>query len=133
MAGGFGVLRDVDKTLVYALARHRNALGRVIPERVLTRAPTAELRPGQVDADSLPPYDLLDKVLEGYVEQGRSAAELVGEGLPAAAVRDVITLIHRNEHKRRQAAVGVRITPRAFGKDWRYPITSGWDAAAGVR
>jgi len=133
MAGGFGVLKDVDKTLVYTLARYRNALGRVIPERVLERPPTAELRPGQTDQDSLPPYALLDKVLEGYVEEGRSAEELLRAGLPAAAVRDVIGLIHRSEHKRRQAAVGVRITPRAFGKDWRYPITSGWDAAAAAR
>jgi NAD+ synthase (glutamine-hydrolysing) len=129
MAGGFGVLKDVDKTLVYALARYRNRLGRVIPERVIERAPSAELRPGQTDQDTLPAYDVLDAVLEGYVEQGRSPADLVHDGLPAAAVRDVVARIHGSEFKRRQAAVGVRISPRAFGKDWRYPITSGWDAA----
>ena len=130
MAGGFGVLKDVDKTLVYALARYRNALGRVIPQRVLERPPSAELRPGQTDQDTLPAYAVLDAVLEGYVEAGRGAGELIADGLPAAAVRDVVARIHRNEYKRRQAAVGVRITPRAFGKDWRFPITSGWDAAA---
>ena len=133
MAGGFGVLKDVDKTLVYRLARYRNALGRAIPERVIDRPPSAELRPGQTDQDSLPPYPVLDAVLEGYVEQGRSALDLVRDGLPAPAVREVIERIHRSEFKRRQSAVGVRITPRAFGKDWRYPITSGWDAAAGLR
>jgi NAD+ synthase (glutamine-hydrolysing) len=129
MAGGFALLKDVDKTLVYALSRYRNALGRVIPERVLDRPPSAELRHGQTDADTLPPYDVLDPVLEGYVEQGRSAADLRSAGLAPDAVREVIRRIHRSEYKRRQAAVGVRITPRAFGKDWRYPITSGWDAA----
>jgi len=133
MAGGFALLKDVDKTLVYALSRYRNALGRVIPERVITRPPSAELRPGQTDADSLPPYDVLDAVLEGYVEQGRSAADLLAEGLPGPAVREVIGRIHRSEYKRRQAAVGVRITPRAFGKDWRYPITSGWDATRAAK
>jgi NAD+ synthetase len=133
MAGGFAVLRDVLKTLVYRLAHYRNALGRVVPERVIARAPSAELRHDQTDQQTLPPYDVLDAILEGYVEEGRSAQALVDEGLPAAAVADVIRRIHRNEYKRRQAAVGVRITPRAFGRDWRYPVTSGWDAAAGVR
>jgi NAD+ synthase (glutamine-hydrolysing) len=133
MAGGFALLKDVDKTLVYALARYRNALGRVIPERVLDRPPSAELRPGQTDQQTLPPYDLLDAILTAYVEEGRSAAALVAAGLPADAVREVIARIHRSEYKRRQAAPGVRITPRAFGKDWRYPISSAWDAAAGAR
>jgi NAD+ synthetase len=132
MAGGFAVLKDVTKTLVYRLARYRNALGAVIPDRVLARAPSAELRHDQTDQDTLPPYDVLDAILQGYVEEGRSAADLVAAGLPAAAVRDVVRRIHRNEHKRRQSAVGVRITPRAFGQDLRYPITSGWDAAARI-
>jgi NAD+ synthetase len=130
MAGGFALLKDVSKTLVYRLARWRNALGRVIPERVLTRAPTAELRHHQTDQETLPPYDVLDAILEAYVEQGRSAAEIIAAGLPADDVRAVIRRIHASEHKRRQGAVGVRITPRAFGKDWRYPITSAWDAAS---
>jgi NAD+ synthetase len=129
MAGGFAVLKDVTKTLVYRLARYRNALGAVIPERILVRPPTAELRHDQTDQQTLPPYDVLDAILEGYVEQGASARDLVASGLPADAVRDVIRRIHASEHKRRQGAIGVRITPRAFGKDWRYPITSGWDAA----
>ena len=130
MAGGFAVLKDVVKTLVYRLAAWRNALGTVIPARVLDRPPSAELRPGQTDQDALPPYDVLDAILEGYVEEGRGAAALVEAGLPAAAVRDVVARIHRSEHKRRQSAVGPRVTPRAFGKDWRYPIASAWDAAA---
>jgi NAD+ synthetase len=129
MAGGFAVLKDVVKTLVYRLARYRNTLGAVIPERVLTRAPTAELRHDQEDQQTLPPYDVLDAILEGYVEDGADARALIARGLPEAAVRDVIQRIHASEHKRRQGAIGVRITPRAFGKDWRYPITSGWDAA----
>ena len=133
MAGGFAVLKDVDKTLVYGLARYRNALGRVIPERVLDRPPSAELRPGQTDEQTLPPYNVLDAILTAYVEEGRSAADLVAAGLPAEAVRDVVERIHRSEYKRRQAAPGVRITPRAFGKDWRYPISSAWDATAGAR
>ena len=132
MAGGFAVLKDVAKTLVYRLAAWRNALGTVIPPRVLERAPSAELRPGQTDQDALPPYDLLDAILEAYVEEGRDAAAVVAAGLPAEAVREVITRIHRSEHKRRQSAVGPRVTPRAFGKDWRYPIASAWDAAAGA-
>jgi NAD+ synthase (glutamine-hydrolysing) len=131
MAGGFAVLKDVTKTLVYRLARYRNTLGAVIPERVTTRAPSAELRHDQTDQQTLPPYDVLDAILEGYVEQGAGARELVASGMPVDAVRDVIRRIHASEHKRRQGAIGVRITPRAFGKDWRYPVTSGWDAAGG--
>ena len=106
--------------------------GAVIPRRVLERAPSAELRPGQTDQDVLPPYALLDAILEGYVEEGRDAAALVAAGLPPAAVREVLTRLHRSEHKRRQAPVGPRITPRAFGKDWRHPIASAWDAAGAV-
>ncbi len=126
MAGGFGVLKDISKTLVYRLARYRNELGRVIPERIITRAPSAELRANQTDQDSLPPYDVLDGILELYVEQDRSPAEIVGAGFAGDDVRKVVRLIKVNEYKRRQAAVGIRVTPRGFGKDWRYPITSAW-------
>jgi len=126
MAGGFAVLKDIAKTLVYRLARHRNELGRVIPERILTRAPSAELRENQTDQDSLPPYEILDAILEAYVEEDRSPADIAALGLPADAVARVVRLIKVNEYKRRQSAVGIRITPRGFGKDWRYPITSAW-------
>ena len=126
MAGGFAVLKDISKTLVYRLARYRNTLGRVIPERIITRAPSAELRANQTDQDSLPPYDVLDAILEAYVERDLSPAEIVAQGFAAEHVRKVVRLIKINEYKRRQAAVGIRITPRGFGKDWRYPITSAW-------
>jgi NAD+ synthase (glutamine-hydrolysing) len=126
MAGGFAVLKDISKTMVYRLCRYRNALGRVIPERIITRAPSAELRADQVDQDSLPPYDALDGILEAYVEQDRSPAEIVAQGFAPAEVAKVVRLIKVNEYKRRQAAVGIRVTPRGFGKDWRYPITSAW-------
>ncbi len=126
MAGGFAVLKDISKTLVYRLCHYRNALGRVIPERIITRAPSAELRADQVDQDSLPPYDALDGILEAYVEQDKSPAEIVALGFAPADVRKVVRLIKINEYKRRQAAVGIRVTPRGFGKDWRYPITSAW-------
>ncbi|CAG0983169.1 NAD+ synthase (glutamine-hydrolysing) [Burkholderiales bacterium] len=126
MAGGFAVLKDISKTLVYRLARYRNELGRVIPERIITRAPSAELRADQTDQDSLPPYDVLDAILEAYVEEDASPAEIVARGLPGDAVAKVVRLIKVSEYKRRQAAVGIRITPRGFGKDWRYPITSAW-------
>jgi NAD+ synthetase len=127
MAGGFAVLKDIDKTLVYRLCRYRNELGRVIPERIITRAPSAELRADQVDQDSLPPYDALDGILEAYVERDRSPADIVAMGYSPAQVRQVVRLIKVNEYKRRQAAVGIRITPRGFGRDWRYPITSAWN------
>jgi NAD+ synthetase len=126
MAGGFGVLKDISKTLVYRLCHYRNSLGRVIPERIITRAPSAELKPDQVDQDSLPPYDALDGILEAYVEQDKSPAEIVAMGFDPEHVRRIVRLIKINEYKRRQAAVGIRITPRGFGKDWRYPITSAW-------
>ncbi|HEX5865922.1 MAG TPA: NAD+ synthase [Casimicrobiaceae bacterium] len=126
MAGGFAVLKDISKTLVYRLARYRNSLGRVIPERIITRAPSAELRPNQTDQDSLPPYEVLDAILEAYVEELRSPAEIVASGYAAEHVARVVRLIKVNEYKRRQAAVGIRITERGFGKDWRYPITSAW-------
>jgi NAD+ synthetase len=126
MAGGFAVLKDISKTLVYRLARYRNSLGRVIPERIITRAPSAELRLNQTDQDSLPPYEVLDAVLEAYVEELQSPAEIVARGYRPEDVAKVVRLIKINEYKRRQSAVGIRITPRGFGKDWRYPISSAW-------
>jgi NAD+ synthetase len=127
MAGGFAVLKDISKTLVYRLCHYRNRLGRVIPERIITRPPSAELRANQLDQDSLPPYDILDAILECYVERDRAPAEIVGLGFRAEDVREVVRLIKISEYKRRQSAVGIRITPRGFGKDWRYPITSAWN------
>ena len=126
MVGGFAPLRDLSKTWVYRLARWRNASeGReVIPERTIVRPPTAELRPGQLDQDSLPPYDLLDAILEGYVEQGLEPAELARAGFPEDVVRDVVRKVDRAEYKRRQGPVGIKITPRAFGRDRRMPITT---------
>ena len=126
MAGGFAVLKDISKTLVYRLANYRNALGRVIPERILTRAPSAELRPDQRDQDSLPAYSVLDAILEAYVEHNRSPQQIVAMGYTSADVRQVVRFIKVSEYKRRQSAVGIRVTPRGFGKDWRYPITSAW-------
>jgi len=128
MAGGFAVIKDVPKTLVYALARDRNErAGRaVIPDSVLEKPPSAELRPDQRDSDSLPDYALLDPIVEGYVEEDRSVAELVEEGHDPEAVRRVAWLVDRNEYKRRQAPPGVRVSPKAFGKDRRLPITNRW-------
>jgi NAD+ synthase (glutamine-hydrolysing) len=124
MAGGFAVIKDISKTLVYRLCRYRNGLGRVIPERILTRAPSAELRPNQTDQDSLPAYDALDPIIAAYMENDISPAQIVAQGFDAQDVKRVVELIHRSEYKRRQAPVGIRITHRGFGKDWRYPITS---------
>jgi NAD+ synthetase len=126
MAGGFAVLKDVPKTLVYRLAHYRNGISPVIPQRIITRPPSAELRQNQADQDSLPPYEVLDAIMEMYVESDRSPAEIIASGFSVEDVRRVITLIDRNEYKRRQAPVGVRITHRGFGKDRRYPITSGY-------
>jgi NAD+ synthase (glutamine-hydrolysing) len=126
MAGGFAPIKDVAKTLVYRLAAYRNSLTMVIPRRVIDRPPSAELRPDQKDQDSLPPYDVLDAVLYRYVEQDRSVEEIVAEGYDRETVERVARLVILNEYKRRQAAPGVRITPRAFGRDRRYPITSGF-------
>lgn len=126
MVGGFAPLKDVFKTEVYALARYRNSLGEVIPESVFTKAPTAELRPDQKDSDSLPEYDDLDAILEAYVEKDRSVASIVSEGYDAGDVERVIRMVHKNEYKRRQAPPGVKVTARAFGRDRRYPITSGF-------
>ena len=125
MAGGFAAIKDVPKNLVYELARYRNdRFGKVIPERVFDRAPSAELAEDQEDSDSLPSYDILDEILEAYVESGCSAEDIVTQGHDVELVDRVIAMVNRNEYKRRQAPPGVRITPRAFGRDRRYPITN---------
>ncbi|NCZ83022.1 MAG: NAD(+) synthase, partial [Betaproteobacteria bacterium] len=126
MAGGFAVLKDVYKTLVYRLAHYRNRLSPVIPQRIIERPPSAELRPDQTDQDSLPPYDVLDDIIQRYMENNLSGDQLRPGGIDDAVIARVVRLIQINEYKRRQAAVGVRVTPRAWGRDWRYPITSGW-------
>ncbi len=129
MAGGFAPIKDVPKLLVYRLAAFRNSVAAVIPQRVLDRAPSAELAPDQTDQDSLPPYAILDPILEGYIEQDLSIEELVKRGFDGSVVRRIATLVDRNEYKRRQAPPGVRISQRAFGRDRRYPITSGFLSA----
>ncbi|MNE14484.1 Glutamine-dependent NAD(+) synthetase [compost metagenome] len=127
MAGGFDVLKDVPKTLVFRLCEYRNSLGgEVIPQRVIDRPPSAELAPDQKDEDSLPPYAELDEILRLYVEEDQSADAIIARGFSAENVRRVLRLVDLNEYKRRQAAVGPRITQRGFGRDRRYPITSGW-------
>lgn len=126
MAGGFAPLKDVPKMLVYRLAAWRNRQGEVIPQRVIDRPPSAELRPDQKDSDSLPPYEVLDAILERYVEHDHSAEEIIAEGFEGEAVRRVVRLVDRSEYKRRQAPPGVKITRRAFGRDRRYPISSGF-------
>lgn len=126
MAGGFAPIKDVPKMLVYELARYRNTLTSIIPERVLIRPPSAELAPDQVDQDSLPPYDILDAILERYVERDQSAEEILSAGFAREHVIRAISLVDRNEYKRRQSPPGIRITTRAFGRDRRYPITSGY-------
>jgi NAD+ synthase (glutamine-hydrolysing) len=126
MCGGFAPIKDVCKTLVYKLCRYRNSVSPVIPERVLTRPPSAELREDQCDQDSLPDYDVLDRILELSVEQDKPVDEIVAQGISREDVLHVITLVQRNEHKRRQSAPGIRVTRRAFGRDRRYPITSGY-------
>lgn len=124
MAGGFAVLKDIKKTLVYRLCEYRNKLSPVIPRRVIERPPSAELRPDQKDQDSLPPYDVLDGIMEAYVERYLSPREIVAMGYAQADVDRVVRLLRISEYKRRQAPVGIRITNRGFGKDWRYPITN---------
>ena len=134
MAGGFDVLKDVSKTLVYELSKYRNELGgtgdsgtfEAIPQRVIDRPPSAELAPGQVDQDNLPPYDILDRILELYIEEDASASAIVAEGFDEQLVRRVLRLVDVNEYKRRQSPTGVRLTRRGFGRDRRYPITNGW-------
>src|SRR5213592_1516299 len=126
MAGGFAVIKDVPKMLVYEVARHVNrSAGRdLVPESVFARAPSAELRPDQTDQDTLPPYAELDAILEGYVEEDRGVNDLIARGFAAETVRRVVAMVDRNEYKRRQAPIGVKITPRAFGRDWRLPIVN---------
>ena len=124
MAGGFAVIKDIAKTLVYRLCTYRNGLSHVIPERILTRAPSAELRPDQKDQDSLPAYEILDAILAKYMEQDQSIESIVADGYQPEDVEKVTRLIKINEYKRRQSPIGVRITQRAFGRDWRYPITN---------
>jgi NAD+ synthase (glutamine-hydrolysing) len=134
MCGGFAPIKDVVKTAVFRLARWRNAHDPYgsgadpIPERIITRPPSAELRPDQTDQDSLPPYDVLDAIIERYMENDLDPAQIVAQGYPQAAVDQVVRLIRINEYKRRQAPIGVRVTHRGFGKDWRYPITSKYRA-----
>ena len=124
MAGGYAVIKDLAKTLVWDVTRYRNTVSDIIPENIITRPPSAELRDNQTDQDSLPPYETLDAIMEGYMELNRSPAEIVAQGYSPADVRRVVGLIKKSEYKRRQAPPGVRITFRGFGKDWRYPITS---------
>ena len=124
MAGGFAVLKDIAKTLVYRLCAYRNSLSDVIPERILTRAPSAELRPDQTDQDSLPPYEILDAIMQLYMEENRPTDYIIASGYKKEDVDRITRLIKINEYKRRQSPVGIRVTHRAFGRDWRYPITS---------
>jgi NAD+ synthase (glutamine-hydrolysing) len=126
MAGGFALIKDVPKTLVYDLARWRNARGEVIPEGILHRPPTAELRPGQLDTDSLPPYDILDPILRMYIEEDAPPNRIIASGFDAATVARVVQMVDRSEYKRRQAPPGVKITPKAFGRDRRLPITNAY-------
>ena len=126
MAGGFAPIKDCRKTLVYRLARYRNSISPVIPERIITRPPSAELRANQKDSDSLPDYNVLDPILEGFIEEDLSVDAIVARGFDRGVVIRILEMVKRNEYKRRQAPPGVRISSRAFGRDWRYPITSGY-------
>jgi len=130
MAGGFAVIKDVAKTLVFKLARWRNANDpfgtgvEPIPDRIITRPPSAELRPDQTDQDSLPPYEVLDEIVSRFMENDQSSQDIIAAGFARADVEKVTRLIRINEYKRRQSPVGIRVTHRSFGKDWRYPITN---------
>ncbi len=126
MAGGFAPIKDCSKTMVYRLARYRNTIAEAIPERVIARPPSAELRPDQKDTDSLPDYDVLDPILEAFIEDDLSVAEITALGFDRDTVLRILEMVKRNEYKRRQAPPGIRISRRAFGRDWRYPITSGY-------
>jgi NAD+ synthase (glutamine-hydrolysing) len=126
MAGGFAPIKDCSKTLVYRLARYRNSISPVIPERIISRPPSAELRPDQKDSDSLPDYSVLDPILEAFIEEDLSVDAIVARGFERDVVIRILEMVKRNEYKRRQAPPGVRISSRAFGRDWRYPITSGY-------
>ena len=125
-AGGFSVLKDVSKTLVYELANYRNKISPVIPQRIIDRPPSAELAPDQKDTDSLPDYDVLDPIIEMYVEKDLSPEEIISEGYDESEVRRILALIDFNEYKRRQVPLGIKISDRNFGKDRRYPITNKW-------
>jgi NAD+ synthase (glutamine-hydrolysing) len=126
MAGGFAPIKDCSKQLVYRLAAYRNSLAPVIPQRVLDRPPSAELRENQMDSDSLPPYEVLDPILEAFIEEDLTVDEIQARGFDRATVARVLDLVKRNEYKRRQAPPGVRVSRRAFGRDWRYPLTNGY-------
>jgi NAD+ synthase (glutamine-hydrolysing) len=126
MAGGFAPIKDCTKTLVYRLARYRNTVSPVIPLRVIEREPSAELRPDQKDSDSLPPYDVLDTILDALMIDDLSVEEIVALGYEKDIVGRILDMVRRNEYKRRQSPPGVRISGRAFGRDWRYPMTSGY-------
>lgn len=128
MAGGFDVLKDIPKTLVFALSRYRNQQSPVIPGSVLSKPPSAELAPDQKDEDSLPPYEVLDRMLQLYIEEDCSAEDIIAQGFARETVMRVLRLVDMNEYKRRQAPIGPRVSPRGFGRDRRYPITSGWRA-----
>jgi len=124
MAGGFAVIKDVPKTLVYKLSRYRNSISQVIPERVFTKPPTAELKPNQLDQDILPPYGILDNILKAYVEKDNDLAKIIASGFDKETVCKVTDMVDKNEYKRRQSPPGIKITPKAFGRDWRMPITN---------
>ncbi len=124
MAGGFAVIKDIVKTLVYRISRWRNTCSRVIPERIISRPPSAELKPDQTDQDSLPPYAVLDAIVEAYMEKDLNPRQIIAQGFAEADVRRVVHLLKISEYKRRQAPIGIRVTQRGFGKDWRYPITN---------
>ncbi len=126
MAGGFAVIKDVFKTFVYRLAHYRNALSEVIPQNIITRPPSAELKPGQTDQDSLPAYEVLDAIIEAYMELDESPRQIIARGFKPDDVKKVVGMLKKNEYKRRQSPVGIRVSQRGFGKDWRYPITSGY-------
>jgi NAD+ synthase (glutamine-hydrolysing) len=132
MAGGYSPLKDVFKTLVYDLSKYRNSISEVIPERIITRPPSAELAPDQLDQDSLPPYEVLDAILQRYIEDDWCFEDIVEAGFEQATVSRVIKMVDRNEYKRRQAPPGIRITERAFGRDRRYPITSGYTISSKI-
>ena len=126
MSGGYAVIKDVPKTLVYRLSRYRNTVGAkpVIPESSITKPPSAELKPGQLDQDTLPPYEVLDPIIEAYVEDNLNVDDIVAQGYERQTVEKVVRLVNASEYKRRQAAPGIKITPRAFGRDWRLPIAN---------
>jgi NAD+ synthase (glutamine-hydrolysing) len=129
MAGGFAPIKDCSKLLVYRLCAWRNSQSRVIPARVIERAPSAELRPDQKDTDSLPPYEILDPILEAFIEEDLSVDQIAARGFDRKVVGRILDLVKRNEYKRRQAPPGVRVSGRAFGRDWRYPITNGYQTS----